>query len=135
MEWEVASRGTNRWHKGDPADPRTVLSSRKHGIDIRTHIARRFQTADFNAYDLIICMADDVFEEMQDFVTDHNQLKKVIVKSFDDPYYGGPDGFDAVDRDIDLYCECLLDNASTISQLNSDNEESFISAMETLRSL
>jgi protein-tyrosine phosphatase len=135
MDWSVASRGTNKWHKGDPADPRTIRASAKFGINISAHIARRFTTSEFDAYDLIICMADDVLEEMKEFVTSDSQLEKVIVKNFNDPYYGGQDGFEAVHKEIDAYCECLIESVSSISQLNSFNEESFKSAIETLRSL
>ncbi len=135
LPWEAASCGTNRWHKGDPADTRTVEACALFGTDISTHIARRFATTDFDAYDLIICMADDVFEEMQDFVTHPDQLQKVLIKPFHDPYYGGMDGFKKVYQEIEDYCHLLAQNAEIISRLKSSKEESFTSAMAILASL
>ena len=109
LNWIVASNGTNRYHKGNPADKRTIRVCSKYGIDINAHIARRFCTDDFNSYDLIICMANDVYQELQQFVTDKTQLQKVIVKSFDDPWYGGDEGFDACFHAINKYCEELIE--------------------------
>jgi protein-tyrosine phosphatase len=108
LPWTVASNGTNRYHKGDPADPRTVKVCLKYGIDIRRHVARRFKTSDFELYDLIICMANDVYQELQEFVTDPEQLEKVIVQPFDDPWYGGEAGFDRCFHEIQAYCERLI---------------------------
>ena len=135
LNWQVASCGTNRRHKGDPADERTVEACALFGTDISTHIARRFRTEDFTLFDLIICMASDVYEEMQEFVTDPAQLNKVLVKEFHDPYYGGMDGFKKVYADIEAYCDRLIQNADIISLLKSSNEESFTSAMAILGSL
>ncbi len=109
LNWTVASNGTNRYHKGEPADKRTTAVCLRNGLDIRTHIARRFKTTDFDHYDLIICMAEDVYIELQEFVTDKSQLKNVIVKEFNDPWYGGTEGFDEVFKKIDKYCDTLID--------------------------
>lgn len=108
LPWEVASNGTNRFHKGDPADSRTISVCAKNGIDIRSHIARRFKTTDFEQYDRIICMADDVYEELQQFVTQPNQLQKVEIHSFNDPWYGGAEGFDACFNAIDSFCDKMI---------------------------
>ncbi len=109
LPWQVASNGTNRFHKGEPADPRTISVCKKNGVDINSHIARRFKTSDFKEYDLIICMAEDVFDELQQFITDNAQLKKVVVKSIKDPWYGNQDGFDECYQAIANYCDILID--------------------------
>ncbi len=109
LTWQVASNGTNRYHKGDAADQRTIAVCHDHGVDIRSHIARRFKTTDFSEYDHIICMAEDVFIELQEFVTDKNQLQKVQIISFNDPWYGGQEGFDECYRAIATYCDTLLE--------------------------
>ena len=108
LDWVVSSNGTNRYHKGEGADKRTVAVCKKYGIDISVHIARRFKTEDFDKYDKIVCMADDVYEELQEFVTAKEQLEKVIVVPFDDPWYGGDDGFEKSFRSIESYCETFI---------------------------
>jgi protein-tyrosine phosphatase len=110
LGWTVSSNGTNRYHKGDPADPRAINVCKKHGIDIRNHIATRFKTADFNAYDLIVCMANDVYDEMQQFVTTKDQLQNVIIIPFHDPWYGDDEGFEACFQTIEAYCKKIIVN-------------------------
>ncbi len=106
----VASNGTNRYHKGEGADKRTINICKKNGIEISHHIATRFKTEDFDKYDMIVCMADDVYEELQQFVTNKDQLQKVIVVPFDDPWYGGDDGFEKCYRSIEMYCDNFIQN-------------------------
>jgi protein-tyrosine phosphatase len=108
LPWDVASNGTNRYHKGEPADKRTIRVCNKYEIDINAHIARRFKTTDFKEYDLIICMAEDVYEELQEFVTDPKQLENVIVVPFMDPWYGGDEGFEICFNSIEKYCDELI---------------------------
>ncbi len=108
LDWLVSSNGTNRFHKGDAADPRTIKVGLKYGVDIRKHIARRFTFSDFQKYDLIICMAADVFDEMKEFVTDEKQLQNVIISHFDDPWYGDETDFERCFKSIESYCDNLI---------------------------
>ena len=106
LGWTVESAGTNRNHKGGPADERSVRICEKRGVDISGHIARRFRTKDFDEYDLIYTMAEDVVDEMQEFITEPTQRKKIINfldempadsyprgQDVPDPWYGSEEGF------------------------------------------
>lgn len=106
LGFTVHSAGTNRHHKGGPADERSVRICKKRGVDISKHIARRFRVEDFTEYDLIYTMAADVVEEMQEFVSKPAHMEKVRNfldelsprskmhgKDVPDPWYGGEEGF------------------------------------------
>ena len=42
-------------------------------------------------------------------VTENAQLKKVVVKSIKDPWYGNQEGFDECYQAIANYCDILID--------------------------
>lgn len=109
LNWEITSNGTNRYHKGGPADDRAIFECQKNNIDISKHVARRFSAEDFDKNDLIICMAKDVYNEMQVFITSKEQLNKVVIKEFSDPWYGGDSGFAACFQNISNFCDEIIE--------------------------
>jgi protein-tyrosine phosphatase len=121
LPWIIESAGTNRYHKGGPADERSVKICAKRGVDISRHIARRFKTSDFKEFDVIYTMAADVVEEMQEFVTDAAQRKKIVnfldempvdlfprSQDVPDPWYGGEEGFAACFDLIERCCSEII---------------------------
>ena len=119
LDWEVRSAGTNRHHKGDPADSRTVTACQAQGLDIRSHIARRLRSVDFDHYDVIFTMAGDVTEEMQEFIRSNADRKKVVnfldvlypgeERSVPDPWYGGMKDFHECYKLVHLACEAWVE--------------------------
>lgn len=103
LKWTVESAGTNRYHKGGPADARTVAAAKSQGLDLSRHIARRMKSSDFDEYDIIFSMAADVREEMQEFIRTSDDEQKIInfldvlfpgeERSVPDPWYGGMKDF------------------------------------------
>lgn len=50
------SCGTGGWHAGEPPDLRAQQCATRHGLSITDLRARKFVTADFDAFDLIYAM-------------------------------------------------------------------------------
>lgn len=118
------SAGTASYHIGNAPDRRMSAAAQQRGIELRGK-ARQFTRNDFEAFDLILAMDRDNYEDicsldsrgstsdragkyqhkvrlMCDFCT------RYTLKEVPDPYYGGPEGFDHV---IDLLldaCKGLL---------------------------
>ena len=117
LDWEIESAGTNRYHKGGPADSRSVTACAAKKIDISSHVARRMVPEDFDRYDVIFTMASDVTDEMQEFIRpeSNDQDRQKIVNFLDvlspgenqsvpDPWYGASGAF--------AECFELVDRAS-----------------------
>ena len=52
----VDSAGLDRWHVGDPPDPRAIQTARRRGYDLSAQRARQFGRADFDNFALIVGM-------------------------------------------------------------------------------
>jgi protein-tyrosine phosphatase len=73
LDWTVDSAGTNGYHVGEAPHPLSQKVALQHGIDISKQRARKFGAEDFNNFDKIYAMADDVVYEM----------RKIAGKKFD----------------------------------------------------
>ncbi len=65
LTWSIESAGTNSYHTGEPPHPLSQKVAKLNGIDISKQRARRFTAADFDVYDKIYALADDVMDEMK----------------------------------------------------------------------
>ena len=101
---EVDSAGTDGWHEGDGADPRTVSVLRANGYGTG-HAARRFRTDWFSRLDLVIALDTGHLEALRRLAPTPADAGKVrLLRSYDpaagddldvpDPYYGHMDGFE-----------------------------------------
>ncbi|MDF3300890.1 low molecular weight protein-tyrosine-phosphatase [Streptomyces tropicalis] len=102
---EVDSAGTDGWHEGDGADPRTVAVLREHGYGA-DHTARQFQASWFARIDLVIALDAGHLRTLRRLAPTGQDAAKVrLLRSYDpaaggdldvpDPYYGDADGFGA----------------------------------------
>ncbi|MFC7988526.1 low molecular weight protein-tyrosine-phosphatase [Streptomyces pilosus] len=102
---EVDSAGTDGWHEGEGADPRTETVLRGHGYDA-DHTARQFDASWFARLDLVVALDESHLRALRRLAPTERDADKVrLLRSYDpaadddldvpDPYYGGPDGFDA----------------------------------------
>jgi protein-tyrosine phosphatase len=111
------SAGTSSYHIGSPPDRRMVAAASKRGISMQGQ-ARQFQQVDFEAFDLILAMDKENYEDILYLDPSRKYQHKVrlmcefctryTLKEVPDPYYGGAEGFNRV---IDLLldaCEGLL---------------------------
>jgi protein-tyrosine phosphatase len=100
---EIDSAGTDGWHEGNGADPRTVSVLEENGYD-SAHTARRFQPSWFSRLDLVIALDSGHLKALRRLAPTQEDAAKVrLLRSYDpaagadldvpDPYYGGMDGF------------------------------------------
>ncbi|MFD6284934.1 low molecular weight protein-tyrosine-phosphatase [Streptomyces sp. NPDC060205] len=101
---EVDSAGTDGWHEGDGADPRTVSVLETNGYGSK-HAARRFRPDWFSRLDLVIALDAGHLRALRRLAPTPADAEKVrLLRSYDvsagadldvpDPYYGGMDGFE-----------------------------------------
>ncbi|MFD7815052.1 low molecular weight protein-tyrosine-phosphatase [Streptomyces sp. NPDC059785] len=100
---EVDSAGTDGWHEGDGADPRTVAVLEAEGYP-GDHTARRFRASWFAGRDLVIALDTGHLRALRRLAPTPGDAAKVrLLRSYDpaagldldvpDPYYGHMDDF------------------------------------------
>lgn len=114
LDWEIDSAGTNGYHIGEPPHPLSQKVARHNGLDIGSQRARRFTAADFQRFDKIYAMADDVIDEMRRIAGRQFDNSKVDLllnevhpgknKDVPDPWSGPESGYHEV--------YALIDNAA-----------------------
>jgi len=111
LDWVVDSAGTNGYHTGEAPHPLSQKVARQHGIDISRQRARPFTAADFQRFDKIYAMADDVVDDMRRIAGRVFEPSKVDLllnevqpgsnEDIPDPWYGPEPGYHAVYALID----------------------------------
>ncbi|MEW2525253.1 low molecular weight protein-tyrosine-phosphatase [Streptomyces sp. NPDC047071] len=117
----VDSAGTDGWHEGDAADPRTVAVLASAGFDT-THVARQFREDWFARLDLVVALDRGHERALRRLARTPQDADKVrLLRSFDpsaeaagdldvpDPYYGDFVGFEECLKMVEAACEGLLD--------------------------
>ncbi|MFI8188433.1 low molecular weight protein-tyrosine-phosphatase [Streptomyces sp. NPDC085946] len=100
---EADSAGTDGWHEGEGADPRTLAVLEDHGYAL-DHTARRFRPSWFARLDLVVALDAGHLRSLRRLAPTPRDAAKVrLLRSYDpaagvdldvpDPYYGGADGF------------------------------------------
>lgn len=118
-EFEIDSCGTESYHIGELADPRTREIAIENGLAVQ-HYARQITANDFQKYDLLLAMDKLIVEEMRQFAPLHQLMDKVfLMRQFDtkgsssqrvpDPYMGTLAEFRDVYRILDRCTDGLLD--------------------------
>lgn len=128
LNWTVDSAGTNGYHVGEPPHPLSQKVARLNGIDICTQRSRRFVKEDFDRYEKIYAMADDVLEEIRQIAKEKFDPAKVDLflnelypgqnSSVPDPWYGTEPGYHEVYKLLDETCERIIQKAKLKSQNN-----------------
>lgn len=116
--FEVDSAGTGAWHVGNPPDTRMTKTALARGVDIRSQKARQFVAEDFEHFDHIFVMDKSNLHDVLALDVDDVFSGRVrLFREFDtepddyqvpDPYYGGPQGFEAVYDIVDRTSRLLL---------------------------
>src|SRR6478672_7508774 len=65
LNWQVDSAGTNGYHIGEAPHRFSQKVAKLNGIDICEQRARQFVKEDFDRYDKIYAMADDVVDDIK----------------------------------------------------------------------
>lgn len=114
----VSSRGTNGYHVGDPADPRTLVALEAAGYDGSAHRAARLSPADISESDLLVALAREHEREMLRLgaapervvlLSAHDPSRPVEPDVFD-PYYSDQRAFHEVLQQVERSCAALLDH-------------------------
>ena len=120
LDWTIDSAGTNGYHTGEPPHHLSQKVARVNGIDISDQISRKFTPSDFDNYDLIYVMADDVYQgvrHMSGNKFDERKIKFFLEElqgekaDVPDPWYGDEDGYIDVYKLIDETCDAIIQNA------------------------
>ena len=121
----AASAGTGSWHAGDDMDKRSRQTLEQAGYEVPRHVARQFEPADFDAYELVVALDGghkNVLWWLAAETTDADAAREKIVmlRAFDplldpgeepdvaDPYYGERGGFTDVLDQVERSCAGLL---------------------------
>ena len=112
------SAGTAGYHVGSSPDRRMAAAAQQQGITLRGR-ARQFTSEDFDAFDWILAMDRDNYQDILtlDPAGRHHHKVKLMCdfcrhhadKEVPDPYYGGPEGFTYVINLLMDACEGLLE--------------------------
>ena len=118
FNWTVESAGTNGYHVGEAPHHLSQKVALLNGINICEQKARRFVKEDFDRYDKIYAMADDVMDEIKQIAKEKydpakvdfflNELHAESNKSVPDPWYGTEPGFHEVYKLINETCEKII---------------------------
>lgn len=102
---EVDSAGTHGYHVGEAPDPRTVKAAARRGYDLSPLRARKVEPRDYQDFDLLLAMDRGHLELLRRDCPEVYRPKLALFMEFapdaefdevPDPYYGGPQGFEAV---------------------------------------
>ena len=122
LSWQVDSAGTNGFHIGEAPHQLSQKVSLENGIDISNQKSTLFMPDDFNKFDKIYAMANDVIVEMKYLSKDKfnssnvdllmNEFKPGANLDIPDPWYGPEAGYHQVYDLIEKACEALIKNYS-----------------------
>ncbi len=97
LEIEVASAGTESYHIGDRADPRSIAMAEAHGYPMSTHRARQVCPADFSRFDHLLVMDHTNLRALRAIAPETARDRLALFLPFvgisepvelPDPYYG-----------------------------------------------
>ena len=118
LDWTVESAGTNHYHTGEPPHHLSQKVAKLNGIDICDQRARRFTKEDFDRYDFIYAMAEDVIDDMRKMAKDKFDPSKVDLllnelypgknMSVPDPWYGTEPGYHEAYKLIEEACDAII---------------------------
>lgn len=112
--YEIASAATSREEIGNPVYPPARRKLAENGIGCSGHHARQMTKADYDYYDLIICMDQNNIRNIYRITGGDPDDKISLLLDYTDragqqvadPWYTG--NFDATWRDVTEGCEGLL---------------------------
>ncbi|NOT94023.1 MAG: low molecular weight phosphotyrosine protein phosphatase [Ferruginibacter sp.] len=120
LNWVVESAGTNGYHTGEPPHHLSIKVAELNNIDISNQRSRRFIAEDFERYDKIYAMAEDVMGDMKRIAKSKFDAQKTDLllnelfphqnRDVPDPWYGPEKGYHDVFDLIDKACEKIINN-------------------------
>lgn len=118
LNWSVESAGTNGYHNGEAPHRLSQKVAILNGIDISAQRSRKFTVADFEVYDKIYALADDVLTDIRRIAKNKfdpekadllmNELYPGKYLDVPDPYYGEEPGYHEVFTMIANACDAII---------------------------
>jgi len=118
LPWTIESAGTNGFHDGEAPHYLSQKIARQYGIDICNQRSRRFQPGDFDRFDKIYALAEDVLFDIRQIAKKKFDSSKVDLlmnelypgKNMDvpDPWSGPEMEYHEAFRLIDAACEAIV---------------------------
>ena len=116
LNWHVDSAGTGDWHVGELPDKRSIAVAQKYGIDLTDQRARHFKRADLDAFDLVLVMDKENYQDvLRHAKTEEHRKKVVLIMDYvhagsyaivPDPYYDN--SFELVYQLLDGACDAVI---------------------------
>ena len=103
QEVTIDSAGTIGYHAGSPPDPRAIETSKRNGVSIAKQRSRKVQDSDFAAFDYILAMDRDNYNDLMERCPPEYQGRismflahapNLPINEMPDPYYGHDNEFD-----------------------------------------
>ncbi len=120
LNWKVESAGTNGYHTGEAPHHLSIKVAKINGIDISNQRSRKFTATDFEAYDKIYAMAEDVMDDMKRIAKNKfdnskaglllNEIYPGQNRDVPDPWYGPEPGYHEVFALIEKACDKIVNN-------------------------
>ena len=124
LDWTIESAGTNGYHIGEAPHPLSQKVARLNGIDISCQRARRFVAEDFERYDKIYALAEDVLDDIRRIAKNKydagkadllmNELYPGKNMNVPDPWYGPEPGYHDVYKMIAAVSERIIEKYSNV---------------------
>jgi protein-tyrosine phosphatase len=118
LDIEVDSAGTGCWHVGDPPHPDSVAAGEKAGLSL-TGRARKFNTLDFERFDIILAMDEANRSELVAMAPNKESQAKIrLFRTFDpdtneteipDPWGGPTEGYEETIRMVVAAADGLIE--------------------------
>ncbi|MBO9517009.1 MAG: low molecular weight phosphotyrosine protein phosphatase [Porphyrobacter sp.] len=117
LDIEVDSAGTGSWHIGKGPDPRSCDEARRHGIDISAYRARQVTARDFARFDHIVALDASNLANLRRIAPAGHEARLSLLldhvpglegQDVDDPYYGGPEGFETTWAQVSVAARNLV---------------------------
>jgi protein-tyrosine phosphatase len=112
----VESRGTQGYHAGEPPDPRARRHAGRRGYSMDGMRSRRIADADFAEFDLILACDRSHRAALLERAPAEARAKIRMFRAdggdIPDPYYQGPEAFEAVLDAVEAECARLLDEVA-----------------------
>lgn len=125
LHWQIDSAGTNGYHVGEAPHHLSQKVAKLNGITICEQRARKFVKEDFDRYDKIYAMADDVIDDIKRIAKEKfdpskvdlflNELRPGKNLSVPDPWYGPEPGYHEVYHLIDETCDAIIKRYASLS--------------------
>ena len=102
---DMDSAGTHAYHAGSAPDSRAVAAAARRGIDMRGLRARKVTEGDFQHFDLLLAMDEQVYCQLLEVAPAEQRDRIRLFLEFapelgrrevPDPFAGGPAGFEEV---------------------------------------